>query len=199
MKLVGKLQPFDGLYGEILSAVLGALGGLPSQNHFRMLHKVAVDGKAVLIPPQMHPVRFNLNGTVAPLKEDNIGDDIGSGIGFEGVIGQADCAQQLRPLCDVSADFRGLLVHGVSAGDKGNHTAGAYLIECLGKEIVMNGKTEPVIGPVIDLILSERHVADGDVIEIPSVGGFKSRHGNVCFGIKLLCNPPGDAVQLHTV
>ena len=199
MKLISKLQSFDGLYGEILSAVLGTLGGLPSQNHLRMLHKVAVDGKAVLIPPQMHPVRFNLDRAVPLLQEDDIGDDIRARIGFEGVIGQADCAQQLRPLCDVSADFRGLFVHGVAAGDKGNHTAGAYLIECLGKEIVMNGKTEPVIGPVIDLILSERHVADGDVIEIPSVGGFKSRHGNVCFGIKLLCNPPGDAVQLHAV
>ena len=164
-----------------------------------MLHKVAVDGKAVLIPPQMYPVRFNLDGTVPLLQEDDIRDNIRARIGFEGVIGKTDCAQQLCPLRDVPADFRGLLVHGVAAGDKGDHTAGAYLIECLGKEIVMNGKTEPVVSPVIDLILSERHVADGDVIEIPSVGGFKSRHGNVRFGVKLLCNPPGDAVQLHAV
>ena len=199
VKLIGKLQPFDGLYGEILSAVLGALGGLPSQNHLRMLHKVAVDGKAVLIPPQMYPVRFNLDGTVPLLQEDDIRDNIRARIGFEGVIGKTDCAQQLCPLCDVPADFRGLLIHGIAAGDEGDHAAGAHLIQRLGKEIVMNGKTEPVVSPVIDLILSERHVADGDVIEIPSVGGFKSCHGNVRFGIKLLCNPPGNAVQLYAV
>ena len=147
----------------------------------------------------MYPVRFNLDGTVPLLEEDDIGDDIRARIGFEGVIGKTDCAQQLCPLRDVSADFRGLFVHGVSAGDKGDHTAGAYLIECLGKEIVMNGKTEPVVSPVIDLILPKRHVADGNIIKIPSVGGFKSSHGNVCPGVKLLCDPPGDAVQFHTV
>ena len=65
--------------------------------------------------PQMYPVRFNLDGTVPLLQEDDIRDNIRARIGFEGVIGQTDCAQQLCPLRNVPADFRGLLVHGVAA------------------------------------------------------------------------------------
>ena len=63
----------------------------------------------------------------------------------------------------------------------------------------MDGKTELVVSPVVDLILSKGHVADGKVEEIPPVGSFKACHGNVCLGIELLGDSAGDAVQLHTV
>lgn len=66
-------------------------------------------------------------------------------------------------------------------------------------DIIVNGKTELVIGSVVDLILSERHVADGEVIEVTSVGGLKACDSDVCLGVKLFCNSPCDAVQFNAV
>ena len=63
----------------------------------------------------------------------------------------------------------------------------------------MDRKTELVISTVIHLVLTERHVTDSEVKEIPSVGGLKTGNGNVCLGVKLLCDSPCDAVQLHAV
>ena len=63
----------------------------------------------------------------------------------------------------------------------------------------MDRETELVIGSVVDLILSERHVTDGEVIEVSSVGGLKSCDGDVCLGIELFCNSSRDAVQLNAV
>ena len=73
------------------------------------------------------------------------------------------------------------------------------MVEGFGKEVVVNGKTELVISPVIYLILSERDVAHGEVVKVFSVRCFKARDGNVRLGIKLLGNASGDAVQLHAV
>ena len=92
-----------------------------------------------------------------------------------------------------------MFVHRIAGGHKGDHAAGSNLVERLGKKVVVNGKTELVVSPVVDLVLSKGHVADGKVEEIPSVGGFKACHGNVCLGIELLGDSAGDAVQLHTV
>ena len=133
------------------------------------------------------------------MKKDNIRNDIRTGVGLEGVVGQADRTQQLRPLRDVLTDFGRLFVHRIAGGHKGDHAAGSNLVERLGKKVVVNGKTELVVSPVVDLVLSKGHVADGKVEEIPSVGGFKACHGNVCLGIELLGDSAGDAVQLHTV
>ena len=147
----------------------------------------------------MHPVRFNVDGSVTLLQEDDVGHHLRTGVGFEGVVGQADRTQQLRPLRDVLTDFGRLFVHRIAGGHKGDHAAGSNLVERLGKKVVVNGKTELVVSPVVDLVLSKGHVADGKVEEIPSVDGFKACHGNVCLGIELLGDSAGDAVQLHTV
>ena len=73
------------------------------------------------------------------------------------------------------------------------------MVEGFGKEVVVNGKTELVISPVIYLILSERDVAHGEVIEVFSVRCLKACDGNVRLGVKLLGNTSGDAVQFHAV
>ena len=73
------------------------------------------------------------------------------------------------------------------------------MVEGFGKEVVVNGKTELVISPVIYLILSERDVAHGEIVKVFSVRCLKARDGNVRLGIKLLGNTSGDAVQLHAV
>ena len=92
-----------------------------------------------------------------------------------------------------------MFVHRIAGGHKGDHAAGSNLVERLGKKVVVNGKTELVVSPVVDLILAKGDIADGKVEEILPVGGFKARHGNVRLGIELLCDSAGDAVQLHTV
>ena len=63
----------------------------------------------------------------------------------------------------------------------------------------MDGKTELVVSSVVYLILSERHVADGKIIEISPVRRFKSSNGDICLRIELLGNSAGNAVQFHAV
>ena len=92
-----------------------------------------------------------------------------------------------------------MLVHRVAGGHKRDHAARTHLVEGFGKEVVVNGKTELVISPVIYLILSERDVAHGEVIEVFSVRCLKACDGNVRLGVKLLGNTSGDAVQFHAV
>ena len=63
----------------------------------------------------------------------------------------------------------------------------------------MDGKTELVVSSVVYLILSERHVADGKIIEISPVRRFKSGNGDICLRIELFGNSASNAVQLHAV
>lgn len=51
----------------------------------------------------------------------------------------------------------------------------------------------------MDLVLAERHIADGEVEEAVAVRRLKAGDGDVRFGVELLGDSPGDAVQLHTV
>ena len=67
------------------------------------------------------------------------------------------------------------------------------------KEIIVDVETQFVIRLVVDLILTERHIADCQIIEILAVGGFKSGNSNVCLWVQFFRNTPGDAVQFHTV
>ena len=109
-----QFKVFIRLNGEILLAVLCTLRSLPSENHFGVFKEIAVNGEPVLILTKMYPVGFNLNGTVTLLQEDDVGDNICTGIRFEGVIRQSNCTEQLRPLRDILANFGGLLVHGIA-------------------------------------------------------------------------------------
>ena len=112
---------------------------------------------------------------------------------------QTVAAEALGALGKIPAHGGVLGIHRVAAGDKGHHTTGTHLIQRLGEKVVVNVEIQLVIGFVPDLILAERHIADGKVIKVPSVGGLKSGHGNVSLGIELLGNPPADGIQLHAV
>ena len=147
----------------------------------------------------MHPVRFNVDGSVTLLQEDDVADHIRTGVGLERIVGQADRAQQLRPLSDILPCGAVLGVHGIAGGDEGHHAARTHLIQRFCKKVVVDGEAEPVVSPVIDLILAKRYVAHGEVEEVLPVGGFKAGHGNIRLWIELLCDSAGDAVQLHTV
>ena len=63
----------------------------------------------------------------------------------------------------------------------------------------MNTEIQLVVGFVVDLILTERYIADGKVKEVTPIGGLKAAYCDVRLGIELLCDAPGNRVQLHAV
>ena len=138
MELIGELQPFNGIKREILPTILCAFCAGTAKHHFWMLHKIAVDGKTVLIGAEVYPFRLDLNRPVPFLQEDDVRDNIRPGISAERIVGQTDCAEKLRPLCNVFAYLRGLLVHGVATRHKGDHAARTHLIQRLCKEIIVD-------------------------------------------------------------
>ena len=198
-ELCSEVKPFIRLHGEILFAVLRTLRGLPSQHHIWIVYEIAVDGKAVRILAQVYPIGLNLDGAVTLLQEDDVADDLSSRVCLESVVRQTDRAEEISSLRDILSCRTVLCVHGVAGGDERNHAARTHLIQRLCEKVVMNGKTELVKSPVIYLILSEGHVADGKIEEVFSVSGFKARDGDVGFGIELLCDASCQAVQLHAV
>ena len=164
-----------------------------------MVDKVIVDRKSVRVFSKLRPLRLCDAWLLPFLQEQNIGHNICSGIRFERIVRQANCAQQLGALGNIPSGAVILAVHRVARGHKRHDTARTHLIERLGKKVIVDGKTELVVSSVVYLILSERHIADGKVIEISPVRRFKSGNGDICLRIELLCNPAGDAVQFHAV
>ena len=183
VKLRGKVGSLYGSNGKVLPSVLRAFRCGNAEYHFRMIDKIAVDGKAVLVFSEMHPVRLNVDRPVPLLQKDDVRDHIRAGIGLERIVWQTDRPQQLRALGDVFTHIGCLLVHGIAGGHKGDDAARPHLIQRLCEEVVVNGKTELVVSPVVDLIIAEWNVAYGKIIEIPPIRGLKARHRDVRFGI----------------
>ena len=73
------------------------------------------------------------------------------------------------------------------------------MIQRLGEERIVNREAQLVIWLVRYLIISEGNVANGQIIEIPAVCGFKACYGDVGLGIQLSGDSSGQAVQLHAV
>ena len=147
----------------------------------------------------MNPVLINLNRPVSLLQEDDIRNNVRSGIGTESIVGQSDCAEKIRTLSDILTGAAVLGIHCIAGGHKGHYAARTHLIERLCKKVVVDGKTELVVSPVVHLILSKGHVADSQIIEVFAVSRFKTGHCDIGLWIELLGNSPGDTVQLHTV
>ena len=198
MQLIGKLQSLDGVHG-VVHTMSGAYRLLSAQHHFRVVDKIPVDGKPVLRLSGLGPFRHDVQRAVPLLEEDDVRYHLGTGILFERVIGQTDSSQQLGTLGKIAAHGGIFGVHGISGGHKSYHAAGTHLIQCFGKKIVMNTEIQLVVGFVVDLILTERYIADGKVKEVTPVGGLKAAYCDVRLGIELLCDVPGNRVQLHAV
>ena len=47
-----------------------------------------------------------------------------------------------------------------AGGYKSYHSAGTHLVQCFGEKVVVNTKVQLIVGFVVDLILTERHIAD---------------------------------------
>ena len=141
-------------------AILCAFGGQLSQNHLRVVHKVAVDGDSICRLSQLHPCGFMVYGAVAFLQKDDVTDNIGARIGAECVVWQADCSQQIRTLRNMLPGSRILTVQRITAGDKCHNAAGPHLVDGFRKEIIVDAEVQLVIRFVVDFIIAKRYVAD---------------------------------------
>ena len=198
MQLVGKLQSLDRVHG-VVHTMSSAYRLLSAQHHFRVVDKIPVDGKSVLRLSGLSPFRHNVQRAVPLLQENDVRNDLCTSVFLESVIGQTDGSQQLGTLSKIPAHGGILGVHRIAAGDKGHHAAGTHLVECFGKKVIVDAEIQLVIGFISNLILAERHITNGKVIEISPVGGLKPSHGDVGLGVELLCNPSTDGIQLHAV
>ena len=193
-----KFRSLYGTYG-VVHAVGGAFRFLAAQNHPRMVDKIAVNDKPIFRSSGLGPVRHHIQGTVPLLQENDVGNNLGSGVGLKRIVGQPDGSQKLSPLGQVPAHGGILGVHGKPAGDKGHHATGSYLVQSFGEKVVVDVEVQLVVGAVVDLVLPEGHIAHGQVEEVSPVCGFKPGYGDVRLGIKLPGDPAGNAVQLHTI
>ena len=198
MQLVGKLQSLDGVHG-VVHTMSSAYRLLSAQHHFRVVDKIPVDGKPVLRLSGLGPFRHDVQRAIPLLEKDDVRYNLGTGILFERVIRQTDRSQQLGTLGKIAAHGGILGVHGISGGHKSYHAAGTHLVECFGKKVVVDAEIQLVIGFISNLILTERHITNGKVKEVTPVGGLKAAYCDVRLGIELLCDTPGNRVQLHTV
>ena len=68
------------------------------------------------------------------------------------------------------------------------------MVDSFGKKVVMDGKAQLVVCLIIDLVLAERNIADGKVIEIPAVSSLKASNCNVGLRVKHFCDSARDGV-----
>ena len=160
-----------------------------AQNHVRVVHEVLIHPDAVFVNAQVDPVRLPVDETVAFLQEQNIRGDVRARRTFEGIIGQADRAEQVGTLGNVLTDGGILLVHGALGGHEGNDAAGTHLVQRLGEEIVVDQEVVLVIPLVGHLELTEGDVAHSGVEEaVGQFRGFKTLDGDGGTLVELLRN-----------
>ena len=164
-----------------------------------MVYEILVDGKTIFRFAKLHPVRLMVDGAVTLLQEDNVRNNFRASIFLERIIGQTDGTQQISTFGDVFTGRAVFTVQRVTAGDKGHDAARTHLVNGFGKEIVVDAEIQLVVRLVVDLVLAERHISYGKVIEIAAVSGFKSSNFNVGFRVELLGDTARDTVQFHSV
>ena len=131
-------------------------------NHFGVLHKVAVHGDAVGIFCKVQPRLVLLAQRIALLQKNYIRHNF-SAAALERIVGQSHRTDKVAALGNVLAGTVILFVQCAAGGDERHDAAGAQLVDALGKEIVVNGKMQPVILRVIDLEIAERYITHNAV------------------------------------
>ena len=187
------------IHGKLFRPIHGSFFGKRSKDHIRMLDKVAVDGNPIVCQTKTDPVRFINGFLVSLLEEQDISNDFGSGVCLESIVRQTDSSQQIGPLRDILPRFRIFRVHCIAACHKGKDPTGTHLVDGFREKVIVDAEIERVVFSVVDLVISERHVADGQVIEVSHLRGLKSCNGDIGLWIQVLCDPSGDAVKLHTI
>ena len=87
---LGKLLRQVGTFASFAGAVHSESCGFHhhiAQNHFRVLHKVAVHADAVFIRVQLHPILLQIGDVISFLQKQNIAGDFRSGVLLECVVG----------------------------------------------------------------------------------------------------------------
>ena len=84
-KLLRQVSTFAGFAGAVHSESCGFHHHI-AQNHFRVLHKVAVHADAIFIGVQLHPILLQIGDVISFLQEQNIAGDFRSGILLECVV-----------------------------------------------------------------------------------------------------------------
>ena len=171
-----------------------------SENHIGVVDKIPVHRDTVFVRAEVYPIRLLRGHGVPLLEEQDVRHRFCPRISPEGILRQADGTDEVCPLCEIAADGGILLIHCPLAREHGNDSAGAHLVERLGKEIIMDEEIVLVILGVKHLELSERDISDCDIEEAVRKGGvLKARDRDILLLIQLLCDTPRNAVQLHTV
>ena len=157
-----------------------------AQHHIRVVDEIAVHGDTVVIRPQLHPLWLNVHHAVTFLQEQDVRYHLRTRCRLEGIVGQTNRAQQLRPLGNILPHVAGALVHGVAGGDERHHAARSHLIQRLGKEILMDRQIQPVIAAILHLELTKGNVAHSHVKEVVGeVHLFIAPHGNTAAWVQL--------------
>ena len=111
VELIGKVCPLYRLYRHFLLAILRAFCRELAQHHFRMLNKVLIDAIAFRCRSKMHPIRFDQRRPVTLLEKQNVRHHACIGVPHKGIIGQADCTDQVCTVCKVPAHRFILFIH----------------------------------------------------------------------------------------
>ncbi len=198
-QLLGQFRAGNGVAGGVVFiSVHAPVECHRTQQHIGMLQKILVDRNAVFILPDVNPRGFDVDGLLPLLQEQDVRGDFRAGVGLERRVGQANRAEQLRALGDVSADRRILLVQRALAGDEGDDAARTHLVQRLGEEVVVDAEVVLVVSGVRQGIRAEGNVAHGGVkVAVREGRALKALHGDLRGGVQLLGDPAGDAVQLH--
>ena len=134
------------------------------------------------------------------MQKQNVGGHFRTSIALKRGIGQAYCADQVTPRCEILAHVLGFLIHRAGGSDERHNAADTQFIYRLGKEVIVNLEVQLIIPAVADLILSKRYIADGKVKEVVrQVGFFIPCNLDFCFLVKLLRDTAGQAIQLHAI
>ena len=100
-----------------------------------------------------------VDGAVTLLQKDNVADNICTSVSTERIIRQTDGPQQIGSFCHVFAGGTVLAVHGITRSHKRHNAARTHLVDGFRKEIIVDGESQLVVRLIVDLILTERHIA----------------------------------------
>ena len=171
-----------------------------SKHHIRIIYKILIHGQTIYINAKVDPFRQLIDHAITFLQNENICGDFCSRCILERIIGQSDCSEQLRSLCQIFAYRRIFLIHRAFTSDERDNTAGPHLIHGAGKEIVMDQEVILVVSLVHNLKRAKRYITNGGIKKaVRQICFLKPANSDRRFLIKLLCNSSADAVQLYTI
>ena len=148
----------------------------------------------------MHPFGFNVDRSVALLKEKDIRNYARSRVLLKSVIRKPYSAYEFCTLCKILSRRRVLFIKRTRTCYESHNAAGPYFIKRFGYEIVVDEKMLLIVLLIRNRIIAERHVADSHIEEaVGEISFLKALNGYLRVLIKLLRYPSGQWIEFHTV